>query len=172
MRRNSSGIPPCAEPNPNTTFLECPLCNKVEPTTCKDFHHHDLEHKHSCFACKKHSAIKLWRCPCKICWPCCPTHKGINASRESYRNTANDGETRSEQQATKRRKADNLPPSESQRPSYEQLKADDIRRNLKRKMPPPSDDERMITLGNASPNNVTANLLGPSLCKRFMGSLN
>ena len=62
-------------PHPNTAFYECPQCHKVESSSCKAFQYNDLDIKQKCTHCKKHSAVKLWKCKCGTKWHRCIVHR-------------------------------------------------------------------------------------------------
>ena len=147
--------------NNNTSFYTCPRCDKVEPSTCKAFQLTDLDIKHACFACRKHTAVKLWKCKCGTKWHACKIHRqhAISVTPEDT-TKYNESLCQSDESFIKRRRT-----TPNYKHTYDDILTDDIRRDNKRRRK--SLKVVDITLGNVLHKRIHANLLGPILTKRF-----
>ena len=153
---------------PNTAFFECPNCLKVEPSSCKDFQYNDLDIKHTCFMCNKHSAVKNWRCACGTRWYGCTTHRynTLPATNLHMSKTAN-GQPAS---ASVISKCNRKRKWQGHSASFDDILADDFKR-ADRKNDPHGllTNESVISLGICPHTSVGENFLGPILKKRFYG---
>ena len=68
-----------------THFYKCPMsqCDKVEPSTCKEFQYCDLDRRRKCFGCHKASPVRDWMCSCGNSWFRCPMHCACNTESTS-----------------------------------------------------------------------------------------
>lgn len=148
---------------PDTAFFECPQCRMVEPSSCKALQHNNLDSKHKCSHCNKHSAVKLWKCKCGTRWHMCLVHRYSTHSKPRMSHTD---------------KGQPLPASSSgplaKRKApliiYDEVLADDLK-IAQNKLDQQGLNHIVFDMpfGMTMHHNVRPSFLGPILKKRFMG---
>ena len=142
-----------------TQFYECKSCNKVEPSTCKEFQYLNLDCRRKCFHCKKLSEVKDWRCSCGVRWYLCQTH----------RKDSPDNRTASPQSHVRAKWQTSSPESQKRKAEvstseFEALLEEDLKREKKRFAIRPAG---IITLGDVVLSPQGPEKLGPILSRRF-----
>ena len=152
-----AALPELSVPLAVTNFFKCKLCNKVEPSTCKEFQICDLDRTKRCYHCKRGSSVKDWSCSCGIRWYLCPTHS--KGSR--VRTTSHHTQVQAERQAIVPRKRK----AEKSETCFDSLLQEDVRIERKRKSTRSSAST--ITLGDSVLKARGPTILGPILTSRF-----
>ena len=153
-----AAAPGTSAPQAGTQFYECKSCNKVEPSTCKEFQYHDLDLRRKCFHCKKHSEVKEWRCSCGVRWYLCPTHRKDSQVIPTSPHSHVQAKWQASSSDSRKRKA------EVDTSDFEVLLEEDLRRERKRVAVTPA---RIITLGDVVLSSQGPTKLGPILSRRF-----
>ena len=148
-------------PDQNTVFPSCPhkLCDKVEPSTCKDFQLKNLDAKHKCFHCHRSSSIRNWSCPCGVRWHSCALHSHVIGDTVILPQTQVSAKWQASSSASRQRKR-----ARSSSNVYEELFTEDLERERKRKRKATS---RMITLGDSFSTPQVPVRLGLRLRRRL-----
>jgi hypothetical protein len=159
----------CSNVPRNIAFFECPICQKVEPSTCAAFQHIDLDKKQLCTACLRQSAVKLWKCNCGKAWHICHVHKHMPLPQNTHATMLPSiGQPSASANRLKRKRKQ--PPSYLL--SYAEMLAEDLRKTqLKEERDVQGIQHRVISLGNCKHGPIRSNFLSPNLKRRFMGDL-
>ncbi len=152
-------------PRPQTAFFECPLCKKVDSSTCSAFQYKDLDRKQRCTSCNRTSQVKQWKCVCGTEWQRCAIHRYSTLLAKAPCNEAPaNGQPHSAETSTKKRQAIN------RLVTYDEILAEDV--FLGNKEVDQKGQEHglgEISLGNRKSLSLNPNFLGPILTKRFCG---
>ena len=156
--------PSYVDPFQETQFFECPKCKHFEPNTINKFQKDDLDIKHQCRRCHKSSPVKNWNCQCGTKWHVCSLHSNIRTFGNQPPLKKVKVQPNSELEAPTTRQKGFMPPA-----SFENLLAEDQRMELKRKHPDSREEHHSgyIDLGQCMHHEVSPNLLGPILKRRF-----
>ena len=145
-------------PVATTHFYKCKLCNKVEPSTCKEFQYHDLDLKHKCFHCTRSTEVKVWCCSCGDRWYLCPIHRKASGTRSDSTREHVQAKWQASSSTSLKRKA------ESSTSNFGALLEEDLKRERKRAR---NKLAETITLGYLASSSQGPVKLGPILSRRF-----
>ena len=150
-----------------TAFFNCPLCQRVEPSTCEAFQCQDLDKKQRCTSCKKRSPVKLWKCSCDKKWHICSIHKK-DARPTSCQPTVTTSNGQPPEPSRSSGRKRTLPPSYLL--SYEEMRLEDFNvAQRKQRRLSLNIGDRVVSLGNFMHGRIKPNFLSPNLKQRFMG---
>ena len=143
-------------------FYKCPRaqCDKVEPSTCKEFQYNDHDTPRKCFGCSKATPVRNWLCSCGISWFRCSAHVACGAEATSSHTTQVKAKLRTRTSLPSKRKA------EESAIDYDALFSEDIKNEGKwahtGKRPAETG-----TLGDKVSSPRVPTKLGAGLSKRF-----
>ena len=148
-------------------YFQCPKCEHVEQSSCKNFQTKDLDTKQRCNGCNISTKVSEWKCTCRNHWHNCDVHRHcvpvMNATKMSVRKRERNSEDMEDAART------NQAPKLDYSIPMEQMLEQEIRQEKRKRM---EEDEWMnsptFELGFPRIKTIRVATLTPNLKRKFI----
>ena len=150
------------------SYFQCPKCEHVEHSTCKNFQTNDLDNKQRCNGCSIMTKVVDWKCTCGTNWHRCNVHRHCGPVQK-----VTSGMSNAKRELKLETMANHVESSKAPRLDYsmshEQMLEQETMRSKRKRM---EEDEWMneptIDLGVPRIKTIRIASLGPCLRSRFV----